>query len=78
MVRGRVVQAFADHPFGPVLVVLIAGAGVAGVVEAFAGVSIFHRLRPRWLHLAAPIIALLAGWGLKVAIGMADASLPIR
>jgi len=76
--RGRVSAAWRAHPFGPVLLVAVAALAAAGTIDLLAGKDVIGRLRPRlWWALVA-VAGLLGGWGLKLAIGIADGTLPLR
>ena len=78
LVHGRWALAFKAHPFGLVLLAGVAALLAAGVIETLTGRSVFGRLRRPALWGCAVLIALGAGWGLKVLLGLADGSLPMR
>ena len=66
------------HPFG---VALFAGAlllGVAGLAELTAGRNVLGRLpSPIW-WICGALVGLCAGWGWKVAAGVAAGEFPLR
>ncbi len=50
----------------------------AGVAELASGRDVLGAMRPRLWWVAAAAAAMFAGWGLKLAIGLAAGELPIR
>jgi len=76
--RGRVVFGFKAHPFGVMVVAGLAVLGLAGAVEAVGGRDTIRLLRPGMLWAWAAIIGLPVGWIVKIIIGVADGSLPMR
>ena len=76
--RGRVAAAWMAHPFGPVLLAAVAVLAAAGTIDLLTGVDAIGRLRPRLWWVWAAVAGLLGGWGLKLAIGLAGGTLPLR
>ena len=76
--RGHVVLAFQAHPFGLLLVAAMAALGAAGTIEALTGRKALGRLRPGRGGAWAAVIALPAGWVLKILMGLAAGTLPMR
>jgi hypothetical protein len=79
MAHGRIAEALRDHPFGPPLVLAVAAIGLCGLAELVSGRDVVLRLlRPGawWAVVAAT--GLLAGWGIKIALGLAHGTLPVR
>jgi hypothetical protein len=78
MAHGRLGLAWKAHPFGMVLFAALVGLAGAGTVEAATGRNLLGRLaRPGWWALAC-IGGLLAGWVVRLLVGWADGSLPMR
>jgi hypothetical protein len=78
MARGHVVRAWLAHPFGVVLFPLVAAMAVAGTLEVVTGRAAVSRLRPRMWWLTAGLLAILAGWGVKMLTGYLSGQYPIR
>ncbi|KKL77936.1 hypothetical protein LCGC14_2029930 [marine sediment metagenome] len=76
--KGQLRLAWRAQPFGIVLLAGLVAALLAGAVEATTGRNVLARVRMRLWWLCVPIIGVALGWGLKIAIGMADGSLPRR
>ncbi len=77
-VHGRLGEAFAAQPFGPVLVLMLVLLAGAGLVQAFTGRPALKAIR---LHVAWAVVAffgMFAGWGIKVAAGVAAGQYPLR
>jgi len=53
-------------------------AALLGTFEACTGRDAFRHLRPGMWWAWVPILGLLAGWGLKVWIGVSTGRLPLR
>ena len=78
MAHGEFALAWHAQPFGIVLFLAIAAAGVAGLAELLSGRSWFARLQlGRWWLLGA-IAGLLGGWGLKLLTGWASGEFPLH
>lgn len=79
MAHGRIVEALRDHPFGPFLVLALAAVGLCGLAELVGGRDVLIRLlRPGAWWAVAAFAGLLAGWGIKIALGLANGTLPVR
>jgi hypothetical protein len=79
MAHGRLAEALRDHPFGPVLVLAVAAVGLCGLAELASGHDVVLRvLRPGAWWAVVATAGLLAGWGIKIAMGMAHGTLPVR
>lgn len=76
--HGRLGEAFGAQPFGVVFVAGLAALAMAGLAELATGRPQFVRLRVSWWWLAWATGAMLAGWGMKLALGVAGGQLPIR
>ena len=76
-VRGSLPAGLRAHPFGVVLVAVVAAAAVAATVQTLTGRKALKAFRPRWWWVAAGLAGTLLGWGLKVALGIADGTLPV-
>ncbi|MBI5722863.1 MAG: DUF2752 domain-containing protein [Planctomycetes bacterium] len=78
MMHGRFGLAFGAQPFGAVLAIVVSCLALAGLAELFTAKSILHLLRPGYWMLWAGLAALIVGWALKIVIGLASGSLPVR
>ena len=78
MGHGRFALAWTAHPFGIVLFVAVLAAALLGTFEACTARDAFTRLRPGIWWAWVAILALLAGWGLNVWIGVHAGTLPLR
>jgi hypothetical protein len=77
MVHGRFALAFRAQPFGVVLFGLMLAGGTVGGLEAVTGRDLLGRLGIRlwWLWVLLGLWA--AGWGAKVALGVARGEYPL-
>lgn len=74
-VHGQLGLAWRSQPFGIVFALALVLWGVAGIVQVCTGRSVLRRLgRARW-WIVAVAVGLLAGWGLRVLMGLMDGSL---
>jgi len=78
MAHGKFLLAWRAQPFGIVLFFACAAVAIAATAEALTGRSFLQLLRPGVWWVWAGVIALLAGWGLKVLIGVSNGTLPMR
>jgi hypothetical protein len=78
MAHGRLAEALRDHPFGPVLFLAVAAVGLCGLAELAGGRDALRLLRPGAWWAVAIFAGLLAGWGAKIALGLASGTLPVR
>lgn len=78
MAHGRFLEALRDHPFGPVGVLVLAAVGLCGLAELVGGRDALRLLRPGVWWAVAAFAGVLAGWGIKIALGLADGTLPVR
>jgi len=78
MAHGQVLTALKAHPFGVAAFAAVVLLAAAGVAQGLTGRNVLRLLRlgPWWAYAAA--LGVPAGWGLKVLIGLADGSLPMR
>jgi len=76
MAHGRLMTAIAAQPFGTVLAIAAAALGCMGTVELARGVDVIGRLRPRiwWLWLG--VGGVLAGWIVKLLVGVLNGTFP--
>ena len=66
------------HPFGMALFVGVALLGVAGLAELSTGRNLLGRLpSPIW-WICGALVGMFAGWGWKVAVGVATGEFPLR
>jgi hypothetical protein len=77
MAHGRVVLAWRAHPFGVALFAAVLGAAVAATHCVVRGDPWPRRLRPKAWWVVAALLGWLAGWGAKIAIGMAAGRYPL-
>lgn len=78
MVHGHVIVALKAHVFGVVLFVVAVVLAVVGTIEAVRGRDVLSHLRPGVWWVWTALAGLLVGWGVKLAVGYADGTLPIR
>jgi hypothetical protein len=78
LMRGRVATALRAHPFGAAAGLALMVLALFGVVEAATGRRALRRLRPGAWWAWAVVIGLPVGWGLKILIGLAEGTLPMR
>jgi hypothetical protein len=78
MAHGRLAEALRDHPFGPALFLAVAAVGLCGLAELAGGRDALRLLRPGAWWAVATFAGLLAGWGAKIALGLASGTLPVR
>ena len=79
MAHGQIVYAAQSQIFGVVAMVLLLALGLVGAAQAAGGRNFLKIVRIglwKWYSLAG-VVVLLVGWGLKVAIGVADGTYPI-
>ncbi len=72
MAHGRFADAFAAQPFGVVLFIAAVVLGGFGAAEVVTGRDLLRVLRPRLWWVGALVVGLLAGWGIKLALGAAS------
>lgn len=77
-VHGELGIAMAAQPFGIVLAVGAAVFAVAGLVEAATGRTPRGIFGPRWWYLLIAVGGMFLGWAVKLAIGLADGTYPVR
>ncbi|HOF18144.1 MAG TPA: DUF2752 domain-containing protein [Phycisphaerae bacterium] len=70
--------SLSAQPFGLVLFVAAVGGALLGAAQAVTAQPLLRRLKlsRRWVWAAG--LAMFAGWGVKLATGLADGSLPLR
>lgn len=78
MAHGRLVAAVEAQPFGAALFVVTAGLGAVGLGELLTGRDVIRYLRFGPLWAVATIVGIFAGWGIKIACGLAAGTLPVR
>ncbi len=79
MAHGRIAYAAQSQIFGVVVMLGLVALGILGAMQAIHGGNFLKIVRIRlwkWYSLAG-ILVLLLGWGLKVAMGVADGTYPI-
>ncbi len=76
MAHGRIVPAVQAQAFGAVLFICTVAAALAGSVQVATGREMFTALTNRIWLLWLLLPGIFAGWGLKLALGFADGSLP--
>ena len=77
-VRGQIGQALRAQPFGVVLALAAVVLGATGLGQAITGRYLMRVFRPGWWWLAAGLGGMLAGWGIRTVLGMADGTFPMR
>ena len=78
-VRGHMILSMHAHPFGPVLAILMAGAGLAGLAQALSGRKLLvHLSRVGWWWGVVLGGGLLAGWGAKILVGYLGGQYPLH
>ena len=78
MAHADLAAAGRAHPFGVALFVGVVLLGVAGLAEVSTGRNLLGRLpSPVW-WICGALVGLLAGWGWKVAAGVAAGEFPLR
>lgn len=76
--RGQFLSALRAQPAGAILALMVAAWAVGCIYAAATGRAFrlnWLRIRPFWTTLLI-VSALLAGWGGKIAIGLATGQLP--
>lgn len=76
--HGRWTLAFRAHPFGPVLLAAVVALAVMGGYELLTGRAVLNKLPFGPWTAGGTIAALLGGWALKLAVGLASGELPMR
>ena len=66
------------QPFGLVLALAAVVFGAVSLSQAAAGGNLLGALRLRWWWLGVGLAGMLLGWGVKMWIGMAGGTLPLR
>jgi hypothetical protein len=78
MAHGRVGDALWAQPFGAMLFLAVAGLAAVGLAELLTGRDFLRYLRPGVWWVFAALAGLLSGWGIKIACGISDGTLPVR
>jgi len=79
MAHGHVVTAFRAQAFGVVLFLVAALALVLGMAQAVSNRNLLVKyLRPRAWWLWVGLGGVVAGWAIKMAIGLANGTLPVH
>lgn len=78
LLHGQVGRAFGAHPFGPVLLALLALLAGVGAAEAAAGRDVLARLRPRVWWILAGLAGMVAGWLYLLYTGWASGRWPAQ
>jgi hypothetical protein len=78
LARGDVSGAFAAHPFGPALLAVTALVAVAGAIQAIADRRVFAALGIRWWWWLLPTGGILAGWAVKIVVGLHTGRYPLH
>jgi hypothetical protein len=77
MAHGRVLLAAQAQPAGVALFLAAVAAALAGATQIVAGKDILRHARPTGRRAILAGVMLLAGWGLKIVIGLAMGTLPV-
>lgn len=77
-VHGNLGAAIKAQPFGIVLALGAAVFAAAGLAEAVSGRAPRGIFRPRWWYLLIALGGMLLGWAVKLAVGVADGTFPMR
>ena len=79
MAHGQFALAARANPFGVLLFAAVCALAAAATAEGVTGRDVLGRVpwARLWFWLTV-LAALLAGWGAKIAIGLANGSLPVR
>ena len=78
-VRGQLVSAFSAQPAGLVAALGVIASAVLSLYVACTGRVIvvnWYRISPSWV-IVGVILLILAGWGYKLAVGMATGKYPV-
>ena len=78
MSHGDVAAAFDAQPFGVVLFLAVSAVAIAAALEVALGRSVLPFFRMGWWCVWSALLGVAAGWGLKIAMGYADGTLPLR
>jgi hypothetical protein len=78
MVRGRVGAAVAANAAGVVFFVLTLAGAAVGAYQAVSGRDVLGKLTPRLWWVWGTAAVLLAGWALKLGIGVATGQFPLH
>jgi hypothetical protein len=74
--HGRLVAGLQAQVFGVLLFAAVVLAAAAGAAELATGRNLLSAVRPRWWWAPAALGSMLAGWGLKIVLGLAGGELP--
>ena len=79
-VHGQVAASVTAQPFGLVLALAAAVLAIVGAVQAVTGRPALRpfRLERWWWWLGGALAGMLLGWGVVMAVGAADGTLPVR
>lgn len=72
MAHGQIADAFAAQPFGVLLFIFVVMLGGFGAAEAATGRNLLRVLRPGLWWVGVLVVGLLAGWGIRLALGAAS------
>jgi len=78
LAHGRFALAWRAHPFGAILFVACVVLFLAGGYEALTGRDVLRRLRPGVWWAWVLVVGVMVGWVLKLLIGVATGTLPVR
>ena len=78
MVHGDIALALRAQAFGVILTLACVVLACAGLVQLVTGRPVLVTFRLGWRWVAAGLAAMLLGWGVKVLLGMADGTFPLR
>jgi hypothetical protein len=76
--RGEIGDAFAAHPFGPGLFAVTVLVAVTGAIQAVAAKPVFAALGMRWWWWLLPVGGILAGWAVKIIVGLQTGRYPLH
>ena len=77
-VHGQVGDSLKAQPFGIVLALGAATLGAAGLIQAATARGLLGPFRLGWWWLGGALAGMLLGWGVVLAVGAANGTLPIR
>lgn len=78
MAHGHPLRALWAQPFGAVLSLLTALAGLLAAAQVVSGRALLLRLRPRAWWMWVLLGGLVAGWALRLAMGLATHEYPVH
>lgn len=77
-VRGRFLLSLRSQPFGLLLTMTAMVLGLASLADLVSGRNFLGVFHLNWWWLVGGFAAMLAGWGVKLIIGITEGTLPLR